>query len=117
MNAITILLPYKHFGSWVFDDASVGLVKEPFVAGIDTMIDALVKDIPDADKGFKLIFSATAFPGHGVKLEWRRFEAGGNWYYSAELNMEGWLCPALFKYFDQAPLELYGRFEALTRSL
>jgi hypothetical protein len=112
MNSITILMPYKHYGSWVFDDAEAGLCKEPFVAGIDTMIDALVKDIPDADKGFKLTFSATAFPGHSVKLEWRRTEAGGNWYYSPDLKIEGWLCPALYKYFEQAPKELFGRFEA-----
>jgi hypothetical protein len=25
--------------------------------------------------------------------------------------MEGWLCPALFKYFDKAPPELYVRAE------
>ena len=27
----------------------------------------------------------------------------------APYNLEGWLCPALFKYFDKAPPELYGR--------
>ena len=31
----------------------------------------------------------------------------GNWYYSPELDMEGWLCPALLKYFDEAPRELF----------
>jgi len=81
-------------------------------AGIDTMIDRLVASIPDAEKGFRLIFSATPFPGHTVKLEWRREEYGGNWYYSPQFEMEGWLCPALFKYFDKAPRELYGRAEA-----
>ena len=25
--------------------------------------------------------------------------------------MEGWLCPALFHYFDSAPLELYVKAE------
>ena len=37
-----------------------------------------------------------------------------NWYYSPEFDMEGWLCPALFKYFDKAPRELYGRAEPKT---
>jgi hypothetical protein len=37
-----------------------------------------------------------------VKLEWRREEYGGNWYYSPQFDMEGWLCPALFKYFELA---------------
>jgi hypothetical protein len=46
-----------------------------------------------------------------VKLEWRREESGGNWYYSDKYQMEGWLCPALFKYFAKAPREIYVRAE------
>ena len=111
MNAIGVIAPYKYEGMWVFDDPAVGLVREPFVAGIDTMIDKLVSSIPDAENGFRLLFSATPFPGYTVKLEWRREEYGGNWYYSSQFNMEGWLCPALFRYFEKAPSELYGRAE------
>lgn len=29
-----------------------------------------------------------------MKLEWAREEYGGNWYFSPEFKMEGWLCPA-----------------------
>lgn len=47
-----------------------------------------------------------------MKLEWRRGEFGGNWYFSPEFNLEGWLCPALFKYFDQAPKEIFVKVEA-----
>jgi hypothetical protein len=115
MNAIGVIAPYKYEGLWVFDDPAVGLIREPFVSGIDVMIDKLVASIPDADKGFRLLFSARPFPGHNFRLEWRREEHGGNWYYSPEFKMEGWLCPALFKYFDTAPRELYGRAEAKTR--
>ena len=57
MNAISVIAPYKHHGMWVFDDPRVGLVQEPFVAGADTMIDRVVADIPDAERGFTLIFS------------------------------------------------------------
>jgi hypothetical protein len=39
MNAINVISPYKHIGMWVFDDARVGLMQEPFVAGADTLID------------------------------------------------------------------------------
>jgi hypothetical protein len=109
VNSIGIIAPYKYQGTWVFDDAAAGLVREPFVAGIDTMIDHFVKDIPDAANGFRLLFSATPFPGHMFKLEWRREDLGGNWYYCPLVGIEGWLCPALFKYFDQAPRELYGQ--------
>ncbi len=111
MNSIFLIVPYRYAGSWVFDDPRVGLDKEPFVSGADTMIDRLVAGIPDAEKGFRLLFSAAPFPGYAVRLEWRREEYGGNWYYSARFSMEGWLCPALFKYFEEAPREIYVKAE------
>lgn len=114
MNSLMVIAPYKYNGMWVFDDAAVGLSREPFVAGIDTMIDKLVADIPDAQKGFRAVFSASSFPGHEVKLEWRRGDSGGNWYYSDKYKMEGWLCPALFKYFPTAPREIYVRAEPIS---
>jgi len=111
MNSLFVIAPYKNEGLWVFDDPTVGLVKEPFIAGIDTMIDKVVAHIPNADRGFRAIFSARPFPGGDFKLEWRREESGGNWYYSDQFKMEGWLCPALFKYFPTAPREIYVKVE------
>jgi hypothetical protein len=107
MNSLFVIAPYKYEGMWVFDDLEVGLSKEPFIAGIDTMIDKVVAGIPDADKGFRAVFSAAPFPGADFKLEWRHEESGGNWYYSDQFKMEGWLCPALLKYFPRAPREIY----------
>lgn len=111
MNSINFIVPYRHEGTWVFDDPRVGLDKEPFVSGADTMIDVLVANIHGAANGFRLLFSATPFPGYTVKLEWRREEYAGNWYFSPDYKMEGWLCPALFKYFDKAPKEIYVKAE------
>lgn len=111
MNTLGVIAPYKYEGMWVFDDPSVGLVREPFVSGIDIMINKMVDSIPNAEAGFRLIFSRTPFPGYTIKLEWRREEYGGNWYFSPQIGIEGWLCPALFKYFDSTPLELYARAE------
>ena len=113
-NSLYVLRPYKHEGSWVFDDESVGLVREPFVFGIDDMIERLVTSIPKANQGFRLVFSPQPFPGYAAKLEWRREEYEGNWYFSPTFGTEGWLCPALFKYFEAAPKELYAKAEALT---
>lgn len=110
-NSIFVIFPYKYHGTWVFDDSRVGLVREPFIAGIPEMIDKLVKDIPNADKGFRLLFSASPFPGYSIKLIWVREERGGNWYFCKEYNSEGWLCPALFRYFDKAPKEIYTKAE------
>jgi hypothetical protein len=115
MNALMVIAPYKYKGAWVFDDPETGLVREPFIAGIDTMIDQAVAKIPNAEKGFRAIFSAREFPGSDFKLEWRREESGGNWYYSDRFNTEGWLCPALLKYFPSAPAEIYVKVEELKR--
>ncbi len=112
MNSLFVIRPYWHAETWVFDDQAAGLTREPFVLGIDEMITRLTSDIPDAKKGFTLIFSPAPFPQFHATLEWRRQEHGGNWYYCPELDMEGWLCPALFKYFDEAPKAIYARFEA-----
>lgn len=114
-NSLYVLKPYRYQASWVFDDESVGLLREPFVLGIDDMIDRMVTGIPNAEQGFRLIFSPMPFPGYAAKLDWRREEAGGNWYHSPTYGIEGWLCPALFKYFDVAPKEFYAKAEALTK--
>ncbi len=112
MNSLFVIAPYDYEGLWVFDDARFGLEQEPFVGGADTMIDTLTAHIPDAKSGFRIIFSASAFPGYTARLEWVRPELSGNVYRSPELGMEGWLCPALFKYFDAAPKEIYLKVEA-----
>jgi len=111
MNSLMVIVPYKYEGMWVFDDPAVGLSKEPFIAGIDTLIDKATAKIPHAEHGFRAIFSAMPFPGANFKLEWRREDSGGNWYYSPEFQQEGWLCPALFKYFTSAPREIYVKVE------
>ncbi len=95
----------------MFDDERVGLVQEPFVSGADLIIDRMVDDIPGAAGGFSLFFSAAPFPGYQGEFVWRRNEFGGSWYYSPALDMEGWLCPALLRYFSDAPETLYAQFK------
>ena len=111
MNSLMVIVPYKYQGMWVFDDPAVGLHREPFIAGIDTLIEKATAKIPDARAGFRAIFSGSPFPGATFTLEWRREESGGNWYYSPEFQQEGWLCPALFKYFEAAPKTIYVKVE------
>jgi hypothetical protein len=112
-NALMIIAPYKHAGTWVFDDDRMGLVREPFVAGVPEMIDVLVKDIPNAANGFRLLFSAQPFPGHQKKLTWVRGDSVGNYYRLDEPPMEGWLCPAMFRYYPKPPPEIYTKAEAI----
>jgi hypothetical protein len=107
VNQISVIAPYKHQGMWVFDDPRVGLLQEPFVGGADKIIDRMTHGLPNAEKGFTMIFSAEPFPGHQYRFTLRGAEGSGNVYSSAELGMEGWLCPALLRYFESAPKELY----------
>lgn len=112
MNAMMVIHPYRYDGVWVFDDEKVGLVQEPFVSGADLIIDKMVESITDAASGFTLLFSASPFPGSQLALDRVREEHGGHWYNSESLGMEGWLCPALFRYFESAPDKLYAQFKA-----
>ena len=113
-NQINVVAPYwlDSVGTWVFDDERVGLVQEPFVSGVPEMIDDLVSAVPNARAGFRLLFSTAPFPGFQRKLVWSREELAGNWYRLEDSPMEGWLSPALFRYFDEAPRELYVKAEA-----
>lgn len=109
MNSLFAIAPYRYHGLWVFDDPGVGLVQEPFVSGADRIMDLLSEDIPDAANGFQLVFSPQPFPGFTARFVLGRPEYGGNWYSWPERNVEGWLCPALFKYFPEAPQEIYAK--------
>lgn len=114
-NSIFTIVPYLWHGVWVFDDASRGLKHEAFVAGIDDILDMLTAQIPGAERGFICHFSATPFPGANVTLRHvRHDEQGGqevgNYYFCEQTQTEGWLCPALFKYFPTAPQIIHARF-------
>ena len=108
-----VIAPYWYSGTWVFDDEAAGLKMEPFIQGIPDMINDLVKNIPDASRGFRLLFSASRFPGYQVELEWVREEYEGNWYRIKGQTQEGWLCPSMFKYFEVTPKSIFVKAEKL----
>src|SRR5205807_490089 len=91
----------------VFDDPAVGLVREPFVAGVPAMIERATADIPGAQRGFVAVFSGSYFPDATIVLDWVREEGGGNVYRWPETGQDGWLCPALLRYFPSAPRKIY----------
>jgi hypothetical protein len=112
-NAIQVIFPYRDNGVWMFDDPSKGLLREPFVCGIPAMLDLLVDGVEEAEKGFALYFSPAPFPGFRLKADLLSSESGGSWY-KLIVNgseMTGWLCPALFQYFETAPAALYVKAE------
>jgi hypothetical protein len=110
-NILMVIEPYWYQGTWVFDDESKGLDKEPFVQGVPEIIDDLVKDIPNARNGFRLLFSSLPFSSYQIELTRVKEEYGGYWYKVKDKSVEGWLCPALFRYFETAPEAIYAKAE------
>jgi hypothetical protein len=106
VNALMQILAYRVNGGWSFDDDAVGLVAEPFVAGIPEMIDILASQVGATDR-IVLTFAPTEFPGSMIRLDCTGEEFGGNWYRWVDRELTGWLCPALLHYFPQAPAEIY----------
>ena len=106
------IYPYKFKGSWVFDCVERSLDKEAFVQGADKIVDAITKDIKGAEDGFVLEFSNEPMLGTTHSLTFLRSEFGGSWY-RLEIDdahgeyIDGWLCPALFKFFPQAPKYIF----------
>lgn len=108
-NSVLVIHPYWNNGQLVFDDASTGLVEEPFVAGADMALALIAEaeNIPGRRSGFTLLFSSEPFPGHHAVLERQEEEYGGNWYWCERVGVKGWLCPALYHYFEKAPDNIY----------
>lgn len=103
MNAISMINPYKHKGQWVFDDESKELDKEPFVAGADDLITMLL----NGEDKCTILFSESAFKGHEHVVTHVKPEMDGNTYFHEEFQHELWLCPALLKYFEKPPKQIY----------
>ena len=131
MNQISVILPYRYEGGWAFDDDATGLFREPFIAGADIAIEKIVDQLGIKGDKIKMTFSAGEFPGYYAKLEHSTsdIDLGGDFYRIKQFDrdddlddeaagyMSGnficWLCPALLKYFNNAPKEIYVKVEEL----
>jgi hypothetical protein len=102
-NAIYSIRPSWEKGVLAFDDPARGLRREPFVAHADTFL----RYLSGGKQEFTLLFSDSPFPGHQVRVDRFKEEFGGNWYECRELGFRGWLCPALYRYYETAPESLY----------
>lgn len=113
-NAIQVINTYKHGEAWVFDDPNVGLVKEPFVAGADTLIQHIADTWLGGKDKVTIIFADIAFPNYDIiidKVDKNVMGESGTTYFCAALNMELWLCPALLKYFKTSPNTIWAQFK------
>jgi hypothetical protein len=123
-NELVITQPYWYKDAWVFDDPSKELEKEPldgirgepeeaerWLAGTSRIIDYLVKDIPNARKGFILLCSSQPIAGYQVELALEGQDGGGYSYKAKDSGKGWWLSPTLLRYFDTAPKSIYVKAE------
>lgn len=106
-NQINVIYPYRTQGGWAFDDAEVGLQREPFVLGIPAIIDSIV----GSRDNFTAYISHSRIPkytGHLTKAPDIQEEG---WYILKGTEMVGWLCPATLRYFADYPENIYFRIE------
>ena len=109
--------PYKEHKHWAYDDPRCGRFQEGLVAGIPEIIEFLAESIPDFDKGVTCTFSAEPFEGHNGELDrvgGDGYSNAGNTYQLKGTPLKGWLCPALYDYFERAPDKLYVRISPLS---
>lgn len=114
-NQVNVIHPYRTKGGiWCFDDEEVGLQAEPFVGTVNKMIDIFA----EGKSPIVVYISKDIIPhfsGHLVMLdvfEQQHAELEGEgWYYLDGTNLIGWLCPALLKYFEGYPDDIYFKVE------
>lgn len=80
---------------------------------IDEMLVESGLDSVEMQDGFRLTFSTNKFPDHTHSLSWDREGDTGNWYNCDQTDQSGWLCPALFLFFPEAPKKLYARADQI----
>jgi hypothetical protein len=112
MNNVFVLYPKRStFGIWAFDDETRGLKNEPFVGETNDLIDKMA-----VESGYELednlqvalLFAATEFPNHQCDLTLVETSPTGTTYQDEMSDLFPWLCPAMFKYFPEAPKKMYG---------
>ncbi len=106
-NSIINIQPYKYQGMWVFGDERVDLVKEPFISGMPEIIEHTLASKGLTKTSFNMLFSSTEIPDVDVILTKQERFAKGNWYIDLKTGMRGWLCPALYLYYNRAPKKLF----------
>ena len=112
MNSIFSLTAFDDGAGWMLTDKERGLIREPFVAGADTLIDLATANIPNARDGVVILFSENPFPGYQFTLVWLKAEHNGNWYHCGEFDFAGWFCPALLAYFAVPPKVFYAQVKS-----
>jgi len=123
-NAVNQLEVYWTGATWAFDDARVGLVAEPFVAGAEMIIsDAIEREhghlvLKKAkENGIVITFSKNLLPyvedEASVILQEQFDKFGHGMYIDNFTGRVGWLCPATLHYFKDYPEYIYANIKVV----
>lgn len=110
-NALMVVAPYWFQGSWVFDNPALDLDKEPLLLGDQKLIDELVSEIPDAKRGFRMIFSEKPFSCVEKGFLRIRQQKNPKWMRLGEFSFAEKFNPTFFKYFNNPPKRIFMRIE------
>lgn len=121
MNSIHCIHPYMSGNTLVFDDAAAGLVREPLIGKTDLILMQAARLAGADPNHFTLFFADGPFPGRQAVAIWlEKGEANyGDWYRVTLPDIgtvDGWLCPALLKYFPQAPPSIHFQIKKFERT-
>jgi len=125
--------PFKQNGRWVFqkdnrtwDMAPAQLTDvslSPIVVGADRMIltGCALKNIPNPENGFLVLFSEEWFPGCDVKMTLKENKYDGWLYDVTSENLQGimpgqgaWLCPYMTMFYAEPPKTIFLKMESET---
>ena len=102
-NSIKVIQAYLWNNIYVFDEETLGLVKETFVGGSTE----LIGDACGWKEQVTLVFSDKPFPDYTLSTEFVLQDEGGTTYFCEQQNKQHWLCNVLLMYFDGAPKTIY----------
>ena len=106
-NSIYRVLVRVVDGLWVYDDSKFGVREQPFVFGMDLILERMVEQVEKVEDRLNLVFSSIPFPGSEFSLGFVREETEGFVYRWEEKKLQGWLSPSLRNYFHEPPPEIY----------
>jgi hypothetical protein len=104
-NIANVLHPYRtKYGIWQFDDEELGIVGEPFVGAINTMIDMY------ANGREQITVYISSSPIYEQTLSLTRVEGEQTGIYQLDgTEIVGWLCPCLLNFFPDYIKHIYAK--------
>jgi hypothetical protein len=99
-------------GTIVFDYPEYLIYKEPFIKGSDDLINYRTENAEFAT----IQFSNYPIQNANAILHYHHSEEDGEYYIDQLTNMDCYLCPALFEFFEQVPRIIFAKITAKNSS-